>query len=730
MSPKGLQHTPTKGPAEPALQSAFKAHEWQKLIGICKRLLRKTPTHQWAHRYLGFALHKLQRDDDAIKAFDQALAYWPHDAEILFNRAQTLMDMGENATPDIEQVIQYQPDSCLAHLKLSQCLYRFQDHSRGFEVAKRCLELAETSEEKCSAYIQLAIHRRELGEIRESVRDCEAAIEAAPDELTAHTNRLLFMLSLPEISAHDILKAAETFAKSAETPQIPSWPQHNAKNKLPWQHIRIGLISPDFRNHSVMYFVEGILSQLDRRQFTLIGLQLNSGRDGITDRVRRHCDEYIELANRPFQEAKQLITAARLDFLIDLAGHTGNNGLLLVAAKLAPIQVSWLGYPATTGLKSVDFKFTDEITDPTGADDQYTERLFRMQTLFCCYRPHIRNPLWRYQPTFEVSTTPALKNGYITFGSCNNLGKLTDEVLALWGKLLQAVPSAHLLIEGKNLDQLEFRTAYLNRCAQLGIPPNRLELVALEPRNQYLTYHRIDIALDPFPLTGGTTTFDLLWMGLPLVSMVGDSFKSRLSTGILAYLGKTEWLAQTPEEYLGIATRLADDVEALNTLRLTQRDLVEQSPLMNEAAFNREFGNGLRAMWIEWLAKQHHPDSPEQQAAWMDQALQEMPPEWHGPAPMGVGLKTGHRVSRAEAHAMLNTALEKAKKVLPDQEVLTQAKWREVTELAETVLCAIPHDPVALSCLAEVEQAHGHTEFAVTYLKYALKAMKAMETPA
>ena len=251
-------------------------------------------------------------------------------------------------------------------------------------------------------------------------------------------------------------------------------------------------------------------------------------------------------------------------------------------------------------------------------------------------------------------------------------------------------------------------------------------LVPIDVRNQYLTYHRIDIALDPFPLTGGTTTFDLLWMGLPLVSMVGDSFKSRLSTGILAYLGKADWLANTPEEYLDIASRLASDVDALNAQRLAQRDMVEQSPLMNEVAFNREFGNGLRVMWIEWLAKQHHPDSPEQQAAWMDQALQQMPPEWHGPAPLGVGMKTGQRISQAEAHELLGKTLEKAKKVVPNQEVLTESKWRELTELAETVLCAIPHDPVALSCLAEVEQAHGHAEFAVTYLKYALKAMKNM----
>ena len=730
MSSQGLRHTSAKGPAEAELQSAFKAHDWQKLIGVCRRLLRKNRAHQWSHRYLGFALHKAHREEEAIQAFDQGLVFWPHDAEIMFNKAQALLDMGQNPIGLIETVLEYQPDAFLVHLKLSQALYRVQQHARGVEVAARCLELAQTSIEKCSSYIQRAIHRRELGEIRESVQDCEAAIEVEPDELTAHTNKLLFMLSLPEVTSQDIHRAAIAFAEVAEKPQMPAWPHHEATDKTPWSRIRVGFISPDFRNHSVMYFVEGILAQLDRRQFSVVGLQLNAGGDAITQRVHRHCDELIELANRPFREQKELIAAAKLDVLVDLAGHTGNNGLLLVAAKLAPLQVSWLGYPATTGLQSVDFKFTDEVTDPDGADDQYSERLFRMQTLFCCYRPQIRNPLWRYQPAYEVSASPALANGYITFGSCNNLGKLTDEVLTLWGQLLEKLPTARLLIEGKNLEYTDFRTAYEQRCATAGIPLDRLILVPIDVRNQYLTYHRIDIALDPFPLTGGTTTFDLLWMGLPLVSMVGDSFKSRLSTGILAYLGKTEWLANTPEEYLDIATRLAGDVDALNAQRLAQRDQVEHSPLMDENAFNREFGNGLRAMWIEWLAKQRHPDSPEEQTIWMDQALQEMPPEWHGPAPLGVGLKTGHRISQAEAHELLGRTLEKAKKVVPNQEVLTETKWRELTELAETVLCAIPHDPVALSCLAEVEQAHGHSEFAVTYLKYALKAMTAMEAQA
>ncbi len=194
------------------------------------------------------------------------------------------------------------------------------------------------------------------------------------------------------------------------------------------------------------------------------------------------------------------------------------------------------------------------------------------------------------------------------------------------------MPGSRLLIEGKNLDRPDFAQAYRDRCERLGLPPAQLDLVALRNDNQYLTYHRIDIALDPFPLTGGTTTFDVLWMGLPVVSMVGESFKSRMGVGLLAYLGRSEWLAETDEDYVRIAAGLATDVEALNTLRLGLRGEVEASALMREDVFNHHFAEGLRVMWLQWLARAEHPSAPEAQAQAIQEWLPPMPEAWT-PAP-------------------------------------------------------------------------------------------------
>jgi len=632
------------------------------------------------------------------------------------------------ALPLLETVCKLRAHQAISWIKLAQCCYLLALNEKGLAAAEKAEQLANTTGEHVAALTQKAIHRRELGQIQEAVQDCTDAIALNPLDTANHTNRLLFMLADPHTTAEQFTQAAKAYGAAFEPQLKPAWPDFAEHRGSPWRRLKIGFLSPDFRVHAVMYFMEGILAQLDRRQFEVFAFYLYPKDDHITERVQRHADHFVRLVGYSAHEQAQMIRAQGIDILIDLAGHTGHNGLLAMAHKAAPIQISWLGFPATTGLSAVDFKFTDEVTDPPGAEGQYTEQLYRLPVFFICYRPMGRNPLWRYQPRYLVRPTPALTTGHITFGSCNNLGKLTDEVLALWGRVLAAVPGSRLLIEGKNLDQKAFADAYRSRCEGLGIPLDRLDLVALDYANQYLTYHQIDIALDPFPLTGGTTTFDVLWMGVPLVSMVGETFRSRMGTGILTDLGHSEWLAQTAEDYVHIAQALANDVQALNTTRASLRGELEQSPLMREDIFNYYFAEGLRAMWLQWLAQGLAPNDPEAQQQAMASWLPDVPEDWSHPPTPGVGLAPGHRVSLPEAHQRLQVLVDKAKdrtSASATQDGQIQSRhWIEVTELAETVLSAVPHDPVALACLAEVEHAHGHTEFAVTYLRYATEAME------
>lgn len=723
-----------KAPTDGRLQTALEAKDWHLLARLCKQSLRKNSRDLQATRLLGYALDCLGQADESIEVYRRGSLIWPNDAELLINYGNVLLNQARNseALPVLEKVCDLRPEMAICWLKLSQCCYLMTHNEKGFRAAQRASELASDTGEKAASLNQKSIHRRELGQIKEAVQDCVDAITLAPLESSNHTNRLLFMLADPDVYAASLAQAARDYGTVFEPSLKPSWPDFSSHQDQPWRKLRIGFLSPDFRAHSVMYFVEGLLAQLDRRQFEVFAFYLFPRDDQVTARVRYHADHFIRLAGLSTEQQVQSIRAQKIDILIDLAGHTGYNGLLTLAHKAAPVQVSWLGFPATTGLDAVDYKFTDEITDPPDAQAHYTEQLYRLPTLFACYRPMSRHPLWRYQPRYEVRATPAFENGFITFGSCNNLGKLTDGVLALWGQVLAAVPGSRLLIEGKNLDRPDFVEAYRKRCQGLGLDPERLDLVALDGDNQYLTYHRIDIALDPFPLTGGTTTFDVLWMGVPIVSMVGNSFKSRMGVGLLSYLGRTEWLAETAEDYVRIACGLAADVQALNALRLGLRDEVERSALMREDVFNHHFGEGLRVMWLQWLAQAQHPGNSNAQMQAIQEWLPQLPEEWtQAPSP-GVGLKPGQRISLSEAHQRLQHLVERAKtSTVPASPMqadasgaqITGRQWIAVTELAEVVLNAVPHDPVALACLAEVEHAHGHTEFAVTYLRHATQAM-------
>jgi predicted O-linked N-acetylglucosamine transferase (SPINDLY family) len=715
---------PAQALPHPTLQRLHQAEEWSKLIMECNTQLTANPRNLWPHVYMGFALFRQQRLEESVMAYDQGLYFFPNNPELLINKGKSLASMGrlEEAIQALEHATQLTPKSFPAWQALMTAYHMAKHTAKGYACIPKCEEAAKNNLEKSLALNEKSAYFWKMGNTKDAISTITQAIALYPENISLHSNRLLFSLSDTQFSTKDIQKFAKEYGKAIESKPLHQPKHHEFKHHTPWNKLRIGFISPDIKSHAVAYFVSGIFSQLDRRQFTIIGIQLNEQRDEVSNALINNFDEHFDISRLNFLDRRETISRAKIDIMIDLAGHTADNGLLLLSNKPAPVQVSWLGYPATTGMKSIDYKITDQVCDLPDAHAEYTERLARMETLFCCYRPHIRSIAKRYSPAYEVKPAPAIGNGYVTFGCCNNLAKLTDEVLTTWGQLLQRLPSARLLIEGAGFDLPDMLQHSLQRCESLGLPRDRLILVPRDEHNQYLTYHRIDIALDPFPLTGGTTSFDLLWMGVPLVSMEGTSFRSRMGTGMLTYLGKTEWLAHSPQEYVDIAVRLASDIEALNRERLGQRERVERSPLMNESLFLSEFGKALRTMWIDWLAQQHHPKDPDAQRQWARQAWQQMPADWTRPAPLGVGLSTGQRISQPQAHALLNDALTRAQAVVPGQGSVTEPAWLQLAELAIAVLTAIPHDPVALHCLAQLEYTHGNQETGDAYLHHARKA--------
>lgn len=723
------------------ISQAFLKHDWPLVVRLCRQTLRKNGRHLRSHQMLGFALDKLHKTEQSITAYRQGAVIHPDDAELLVNYGQILLTAGRpgEAFPIFEKICKLRPDKALSWVQFSRVCYPLTRHQEGLAAANKAWELGETVADKIATLNLRAIHRRELGQVHEAVEDCREAIALEPHSTAHYTNLLLFMLADPQATVQDLAAAARTFGTTFEPMFKPQWPDHAARREGgPWRRLKVGFISPDFHNHAVMYFAEGLLAQLDRRQFEVWAFYLSTrteSEDPANARVRCHADHFVSLYRQTPEEQEKTIRDAGIDILIDLAGHTGGNGLLTMARKPAPVQASNIGYPGTTGLTAVDWWFSDGITDPPGAEALYSEQLYRLSTRWICYRPHSRNPLWRYQPAYQIKPTPALNNGFVTFGSCNNLGKLTDEVLALWGRLLATVPNSRLLIEGKGFEEKKFAAEYRARCESLGVDVSRLELLSLDYRNQYLTYHRIDIALDPFPLVGGTTSNDVIWMGVPLVTMNGESLKSRMGVGVLAHMGRHDWIARNKDEYVTIAARLAGDTESLNRIRLGLRNEVEASVVMREDVFTQEYGHALRCMWMLWLAKSSNPDWNEEQVLAQVENWISTPPVFPE-LEFEVGISPGERIPLSRAYKRLQALLDRAKSdvateqtssMLPSNQ-LASKRWYEATMLAERILCAKPHDAVALTALAEIENAHGNHEFGRVYLAEALKSLTLHES--
>ncbi len=314
--------------------------------------------------------------------------------------------------------------------------------------------------------------------------------------------------------------------------------------------------------------------------------------DENTARLRQLAHVWRNAAGMADAQLAQGIRADQIDILVDLSLHSAGNRLLAFARKPAPVQVTWLGYPGTTGLTSIDYRLTDPFLDPPVTDQFYSEKSVRLPHTFWCYEP--------VHPELQVSGLPAIENGYVTFGCFNNFAKVTPAALELWARLLSAIPRSRLMI---NCPSGEAQARVIERFSRSGIEPHRIEFVRRKPLVDYLAqFNRVDVAVDPFPCSGGTSTCDALWMGVPTVTLRGHTAVGRGSVSILSNVGLANWIADTPEQYLSIAAEMAGDLPRLAELRSGLRKKMEQSPLMNAAQFAADMEAAYRSMWENWCS--------------------------------------------------------------------------------------------------------------------------------
>ena len=411
------------------------------------------------------------------------------------------------------------------------------------------------------------------------------------------SNLLLTMQYAGEHTRKELFAEHLAYARRFEFPLKRNWSAH-PNSRASDKRLKIGYVSPDFRDHAVAFFIEPALAHHDREQTEVYCYYNNSKSDQVTLRLKSLVAHWRDISALDDDEAAKQIREDGIDILIDLAGHTAGGRLQTFARKPAPVQVTWLGYPCTTGLAAMDYRITDRHADPEGASEQYfSETLCRLPDAFHCYSPPPDAP--------EIGALPAHALGGITFGSFNNLAKLSAEVRTLWAQVLLAVPGSRLLLKSASLTDAATRLRLIADFSELGIGEERLTLAAAEATHfAHLTrYNQVDIGLDPFPYNGVTTSFEAMWMGVPVVTLAGDSFISRMGVSMLTRLGLTELVASAPQEYVAIAARLASDLERLAGLRAGLRERMTNSPLTDAGRFARNLEQAYRDMWVRWCER-------------------------------------------------------------------------------------------------------------------------------
>jgi predicted O-linked N-acetylglucosamine transferase (SPINDLY family) len=534
------------------------------------------------------------KPQEAGQAFAEALQLNPDHVPSLVGMARLRFSPRESASGLrlLQRALELDPDSAEARLARAFFHHILGDEEAALADVTTAIQLDGTSAEAYSLLSTLYMH---LGRVADAVEAAGAAVRGSLDDPARHGAWLFMRNYLEPDDPHAELQTICAFDRHC-APLAPAEPVR-PHDPDPDRRLRIGYVSPDFRWHPVAQFARPVLAAHDREQVEVICYAEYSQADLSTLQFQDIADQWVPTKDITDQDLATRIRDDRVDILIDLAGHSAGNRLLAFARRPAPIQASWLGYCNSTGLNAIGYRFTDAECDPPGlAETLHRETLIRLSRGF-----HV------YQPPNEVTPlrpAPCLRTGCITFASFNNFRKHTPEVVALWARVLRAVPGSRLLMKSHDYRHPGVRGWFLDRFAEQGVPPDRVRLVPaqLGTFRHFDLFGQVDICLDPFPYNGTTTTCDALWMGVPVVALRGSLHRSRVGHSLLTRIGRPEWSAENSDAFVDICRRLAADPQALNALRHPLREQMRTSPLGDGPGLARDLEAGYRDLWRRTLA--------------------------------------------------------------------------------------------------------------------------------
>jgi len=614
------------------LQDALSHHTAGRISeaeALYRKILEQKPDEADALHLLGVLLFHSNRRDPSREMITRAITINPSSADYHRNLGSVLLEMGQpkQALDSFQSALKLREDFAEAHAGAGQAFAKLGDQDQAIEHLRRAVELSPESPDVLRTFADALQHagrhdqaieqyRRliekwpddivarnnlatsllQVGQTSESIAVLRQALDTkadagSPNRSVVHGNLLFALNYSADVDPREIFAEhrawSERYADSLSHPAIPF-----ARSISPQRRLRIGYVSSDFSHHPVGHFILPLFENRDKSGFETFCYAAGHVHDDLTGRIKRACDVWRDIANLGDHEAAEVIESDAIDILVDLSGHTAGNRLGIFARKPAPIQVTYLGYPNTTGMRAIDYRLTDFMADPPGMTEALgVESLQRLQHCAWCFQ----------RPEFASEVEPR-DPGPITFGCFGAFAKINPQMVASWAKILEQVPESRLLIKSAGAGEASAKSGLIEQFTGKGVAAERIDLMKLiaEPREHLRLYHRVDVALDTYPYNGTTTTCEALWMGVPVVTLAGTTHVSRVGASLLSQIGLANLVAESSDRYISIAVSLANDRDRLAELRRTLRQRMATSPLMDGGQFARDVEAAYREMWRKW----------------------------------------------------------------------------------------------------------------------------------
>ncbi len=564
----------------------------QRARDIFQIILSADPENGEAMFFIGLVFHMEKQSEAGLPWMLRGVAKLPGASQLHYNLGKVYSDLQlyPEAIAAYRRALQINPKSIEAQCNVGGMLEHNGEYSQAIAAYRKAIGINPSHPE---AHNNLGLILRQLGKFEEAMESFKRAIQAQPAGLSFMQNLISTMNYMPRMDCGEIFNAHQKFGQQLELSSKPFAARPIGISETDtMRRLRIGYVSPDFKQHAVAHFIEPVLANHQKDGFEIFCYSNNPIVDATTRHLQSLVPHWRDITGMTDDDAAKKIRDDGIDILVDLAGYTNLNRLMIFTLKPAPVQATWIGYPNTTGLSRMDYRITDALSDPIGQTDSlHTEKLVRLPDCFSCFAPPKESP--------EVGPLPARNSDEIMFGSFNNLTKINDHVIATWARILVRTPKSRLTLKYKSLKTESIQDMVYADFAKHGVARDRLVFLSqTDSKMEHMSqYNRIDIGLDPFPYNGTTTTCDALWMGVPVITLAGRSHVGRVGVSQLTNIGLPELIGHNEDDYVDIAVALANDLPRLAALRSGLRERLRASPLMDAPRFTRNLEAAYREMF-------------------------------------------------------------------------------------------------------------------------------------